>query len=139
MLVSSLVGSGHRLRTGGRVLDRAGLARAHGVTTTPVVLVVERSSGTVLEGFDEGPDPAKVRTAPPTEKAKLHGRKKKSLDQEPILSSRPLTEEAFDNMVPVRGKRALGAVALPLAVAATAMGLFNRAQMGHHLQDVESL
>jgi hypothetical protein len=79
--------------------------------------------------LDEPPIPAKVRTAPPTEKAKLHGRKKKSLDQEPILSSRPLTEEAFDNMVPVRGKRALGAVALPLAVAATAMGLFNRAQI----------
>ena len=51
--------------------------------------------------LDEPPIPAKVRTAPPTEKAKLHGRKKKSLDQEPILSSRPLTEEAFDNMVPV--------------------------------------
>jgi len=42
------------------VLREAGLARAHGVTTTPVVLVVERASGTVLEGFDEGPDPAKV-------------------------------------------------------------------------------
>ena len=51
--------------------------------------------------LDEPPIPAKVRTAPPTEKAKLHGRKKRSLDQEPILSSRPLTEEAFDNMVPV--------------------------------------
>lgn len=42
------------------VLKEAGLARAHGVTTTPVVLVVERASGAVLEGFDEGPDPAKV-------------------------------------------------------------------------------
>jgi hypothetical protein len=42
------------------VLKEAGLARAHGVTTTPVVLVVERSSGTVLEGFDDGPDAAKV-------------------------------------------------------------------------------
>ncbi len=42
------------------VLKEAGLARAHGVTITPVVLVVERSSGAVLEGFDQGPDPAKV-------------------------------------------------------------------------------
>jgi hypothetical protein len=79
--------------------------------------------------MDEPPIPAKVRTAPSPEKPKLHGRKKKSLDQDPILSSRPLTEEAFDNMVPVRDKRALGAVALPLAVAVTAMGLFNRAQI----------
>jgi hypothetical protein len=79
--------------------------------------------------IEEPPIPAKVRVASTTDKPKLHGRKKKSLDQEPVLSSRPLTEEAFDNMVPVRDKRALGAVELPLAVAATAMGLFNRAQI----------
>ncbi len=47
-----------------------------------------------------------------------------------MLTSQPLTEEALDNMVPVREKRAfLGAVALPMAVAATAMGLLNRAQI----------
>ncbi len=47
-----------------------------------------------------------------------------------MLTSQPLTEEAFDNMVPVRERRGiLGAVALPMAVAATAMGLFNRAQI----------
>ena len=51
--------------------------------------------------MDEPPIPAKVKTAPSSEKPNLHGRKKKSLDQEPILRSRPLTEEAFDNMVPV--------------------------------------
>jgi hypothetical protein len=42
------------------VLQEAGLARAHGVTSTPLVLVVERRSGAVLAGFDEGPDAAKV-------------------------------------------------------------------------------
>ncbi len=37
------------------VLQEAGLARAHGVTTTPVVLVVERASGDVLAGWDDAP------------------------------------------------------------------------------------
>ncbi len=47
-----------------------------------------------------------------------------------MLVSQPLTEEAFDKMVPVRERRGiLGAMALPMAVAATAMGLFNRAQI----------
>jgi hypothetical protein len=64
-----------------------------------------------------------------TDKPKLHGQKKKSSDPDLVLTSKLLTEEAFDNMVPVRDKRALGAIALPLAVAATAMGLFNRAQI----------
>jgi hypothetical protein len=79
--------------------------------------------------IDEPPIPAKVKVASTTDKPKLHGRKKKSAVPDPVLSSKPLTEEAFDNMVPVRDKRALGAVAPPLAVAATAMGLFNRAQI----------
>ncbi len=78
---------------------------------------------------DEPPIPAKVKVTTTTDAPKLHGRKKRSTVPEPVLSSKPLTEEAFDNMVPVRDKRALGAVALPLAVAATAMGLFNRAQI----------
>ncbi len=75
----------------------------------------------------EPPIPAKVRTpsSSTTEKPKLHGRKKRDPDVEP-----PLTEEAYDKMVPVRERRGiLGAVALPMAVAATAMGLFNRAQI----------
>jgi hypothetical protein len=80
--------------------------------------------------IDEPPIPAKVRVASTTDKPKLHGRKKRSAVPDPVLASKPLTEEAFDNMVPVQDKRAfLGAVALPLAVAATAMGLFNRAQI----------
>jgi hypothetical protein len=79
--------------------------------------------------IDEPPTPAKVKVASTTDKPKLQGRKKKSVEPDPMLTSRPVTEEAFDNMVPVRDKRALGAVALPLAVAATAMGLFNRAQI----------
>ncbi len=46
------------------------------------------------------------------------------------LTSQPLTEEAYDKIVPVRERRGiLGAVALPMAVATTAMGLFNRAQI----------
>jgi hypothetical protein len=46
------------------------------------------------------------------------------------LTSSPLTPEAMDEMVMVRPKREiLGAIALPLAVAATAMGVFNRAQI----------
>jgi hypothetical protein len=80
----------------------------------------------------EPPIPAKVRT-PTNDSAdwpKLHGCKKRDPDADPVLTSQPLMEEAFDNMVPVREKRAfLGAVALPMTVAATAMGLFNRAQM----------
>ncbi len=79
---------------------------------------------------EEQPIPAKVWGPPTTEKPKLHGRKRRDVDPDPVLVSKPLTEEAFDNMVPVRDKRAfLGAVALPMAVAATAMGLFNRAQI----------
>jgi hypothetical protein len=63
-------------------------------------------------------------------KPKLHGRCKKSADAEPHLQSQPLTEEAFKKMVPVREKKGiLGAVALLMAMAATAMGLFNRAQI----------
>lgn len=42
------------------VLKEAGLARAYGVTTTPVVLVVERTSGDVLAGWDEAPTPDSV-------------------------------------------------------------------------------
>ena len=41
------------------VLQEAGLARAHGITHTPVVLVVDRS-GRVLEGYDDAPDAASV-------------------------------------------------------------------------------
>lgn len=37
------------------VLREAGLARAHGVTTTPVILVIDRRSGDVLERFVDGP------------------------------------------------------------------------------------
>jgi hypothetical protein len=78
----------------------------------------------------EPPIPAKVWTPTTTERPKLHGRKKRSPDKEPLLTSQPLTEEAYDKMVPVREKQGvLGAVALPMAVAATAMGLFNRAQI----------
>jgi hypothetical protein len=80
--------------------------------------------------IEECPILAKVRTTSTTDKPKLHGRKRRNSDPDPVLASKPLTEEAFDNMVPVRDKRAfLGAVALPMAVAATAIGLFNRAQI----------
>jgi hypothetical protein len=69
-----------------------------------------------------------ITVTAPSGKTKTQGRKKRNPD--PILTSRPLTEEAFDKMVPVRERRGiLGAVALPMAVAATAMGLFNRAQI----------
>jgi hypothetical protein len=37
------------------VLQEAGLARAYGITHTPVVLVVDRD-GRVLEGYDDAPD-----------------------------------------------------------------------------------
>jgi hypothetical protein len=51
----------------------------------------------------EPPIPAKVRTpTTTTEKPKLHGHKKRDPDVEPPLTSQPLTEEAYDNMVPVR-------------------------------------
>ncbi len=74
--------------------------------------------------------PAKVRDTSTTDKPKLHGRKRRNSDPDLVLASKPLTEEAFEYMVPVRDKRAfLGAIALPMAVAATAMGLFNRAQI----------
>jgi len=79
---------------------------------------------------EECPIPAKVPDPSTTEKPKLHGGKRRSDDPDPVLASKPLTEEAYDNMVPVRDKRAfLGAIAQPMAVAATAMGLFNRAQI----------
>jgi hypothetical protein len=58
---------------------------------------------------------------------KSRGRRQAQPDQ---MTSQPLTQEAFDEMIPVRQPRAiLGAVVLPLAVAATAMGLFNQAQI----------
>ncbi len=79
---------------------------------------------------EECPILAKVRDTSTTDKPKLHGRKRRNSDPDPVLASKPLTEEAFDNMVPVRDKRAfLGAVALPMNVTATAMGLFNWAQI----------
>lgn len=42
------------------VLQEAGLARAYGITHTPVVLVVDRN-GRVLEGYDDAPDAESVR------------------------------------------------------------------------------
>ena len=42
------------------VLHEAGLARAYGVTHTPVVLVVARADGRVLAGYDDAPDTASV-------------------------------------------------------------------------------
>jgi hypothetical protein len=49
---------------------------------------------------------------------------------EPPLLSKTMTPEAFDDMVPVhQTSGTLGAVALTLAIAATAMGLLNRAQI----------
>ncbi|MGI9116746.1 MAG: hypothetical protein ACR2JV_03815 [Gaiellales bacterium] len=42
------------------VLHEAGLARAYGVTHTPIVLVVDRADGRVLEGYDDAPDDASV-------------------------------------------------------------------------------
>jgi hypothetical protein len=42
------------------VLHEAGLARAYGVTHTPVILVVDRSDGRVLAGYDDAPDAASV-------------------------------------------------------------------------------
>jgi hypothetical protein len=41
------------------VLKEAGLARAHGITHTPVVLVVA-SDGRVLEGYGDAPDEASI-------------------------------------------------------------------------------
>lgn len=41
------------------VLQEAGLARAHGITHTPVVLVVD-GAGRVLEGYDDAPDATSV-------------------------------------------------------------------------------
>jgi hypothetical protein len=65
-------------------------------------------------------------------KPKLHGRCKKSADPDSRLQTQSLTEEAFNWMVPIQERRGiLGAVALPMAMAATAMGLFNRAQIKH--------
>jgi hypothetical protein len=56
-------------------------------------------------------------------KFKLHGRHKKSTDQDLRLQSQPLTEEALDRMVPVREKHGiLGAVALPMAMAGPPWG-----------------
>ncbi len=49
---------------------------------------------------------------------------------DPAMTSKILTQDSLDKMVhicPTHGL--LGAVALPMAVAATAMGLFNRAQI----------
>ncbi len=46
------------------------------------------------------------------------------------MLSKTLTPESLDEMVPVRQTSGiLGAITLPMAVAATAMGLFNRAQI----------
>jgi len=48
------------------------------------------------------------------------------------LVSQPLTPAALDNMIFIHGRpkrEVLGAIALPLAVAATAMEVFNRAQI----------
>ena len=42
------------------VLHEAGLARAYGITHTPVILVVDRSDGRVLAGYDDAPDTASV-------------------------------------------------------------------------------
>ena len=42
------------------VLHEAGLARAYGVTHTPVVLVVDRADGRVLAGYDDAPDATSV-------------------------------------------------------------------------------
>lgn len=42
------------------VLHEAGLARAYGVTHTPVVLVVDRADGRVLAGYDDAPDAASL-------------------------------------------------------------------------------
>jgi hypothetical protein len=90
---------------------------------------------------DDHPDLANLGRSPATAgptvvrdgaefKPKLHGRRKKSADAEPRLQSQHLTEEAFAKMVPVQEKQGiLGAVALPMAMATTAMGLFNRAQI----------
>jgi len=62
--------------------------------------------------LEEPPIPAKVRpttstTGPTitkqgsTSKPQLHGRKKRSPESSPVFTSRLLTEEAFENMVPV--------------------------------------
>lgn len=42
------------------VLHEAGLARAYGITHTPVVLVVDRADGRVLAGYDDAPDAESV-------------------------------------------------------------------------------
>ena len=42
------------------VLHEAGLARAYGVTHTPVILVVNQADGRVLAGYDDAPDAASV-------------------------------------------------------------------------------
>jgi hypothetical protein len=51
--------------------------------------------------IEERPIPAKVRTTSTTNKPKLHGHKRRDSDTDPVLASKPLTEEAFDNMIPV--------------------------------------
>jgi len=43
------------------VLHEAGLARAYGVTHTPVILVVDRTDGRVLAGYDDAPTTASVK------------------------------------------------------------------------------
>ncbi len=42
------------------VLQEAALARTYGISSTPVVLVVDRADGRVLAGFDQAPDVASV-------------------------------------------------------------------------------
>jgi hypothetical protein len=43
------------------VLHEAGLARAYGITHTPVILVVDRADGRVLAGYDDAPAAVSVR------------------------------------------------------------------------------
>ena len=42
------------------VLKEAGLARAYGVTSTPLILVINRATGSVLLGYSEGPNAASI-------------------------------------------------------------------------------
>ena len=42
------------------VLKEAGLARAYGVTSTPLILVINRATGSVLLGYSEGPSAASI-------------------------------------------------------------------------------
>jgi hypothetical protein len=42
------------------VLQEAALARDYGVSSTPIVLVVDRADGRVLSGFDHAPDDESV-------------------------------------------------------------------------------